>query len=249
MRKISTAIVALATLALAAPASAAEILFTGWTGTTSGGQTFTDGDVNVRVSAWSVDPDGIIHTAPLSGWSGGLYIRNGWNDSSHTVDNGGWNEFLLFQFDQSLELHDAEFNTGWWDSDWNYINDTDATIGYGTVDLNALPYTSQPPLNGWQWSSFASFANPYGSDSSVWGDDTRDINPVGNAGNFWLIGASFDDRYDNDGFKLKNLQYSVVPPPPPAVPEPATWLTMILGFGLVGGAMRREKRKGAAALA
>jgi hypothetical protein len=26
-----------------------------------------------------------------------------------------------------------------------------------------------------------------------------------------------------------------------AVPEPATWAMMILGFGLVGGAMRRPK--------
>jgi hypothetical protein len=33
-------------------------------------------------------------------------------------------------------------------------------------------------------------------------------------------------------------------PPPPPVPEPGTWMTMLLGFGLVGWAMRR---KGAAA--
>jgi len=30
----------------------------------------------------------------------------------------------------------------------------------------------------------------------------------------------------------------------PAVPEPATWATMILGFGLVGAAMRRRTAKG-----
>jgi hypothetical protein len=28
-----------------------------------------------------------------------------------------------------------------------------------------------------------------------------------------------------------------------AVPEPATWLTMLLGFGLIGGAARRKKRQ------
>lgn len=32
-------------------------------------------------------------------------------------------------------------------------------------------------------------------------------------------------------------------PPPGAVPEPATWATMILGFGLIGGAMRRRQRQ------
>lgn len=30
-------------------------------------------------------------------------------------------------------------------------------------------------------------------------------------------------------------------PPPPALPEPGTWMTMILGFGLVGWFMRRSK--------
>lgn len=34
---------------------------------------------------------------------------------------------------------------------------------------------------------------------------------------------------------------TVVPPDnPPVVPEPATWITMILGFGLVGSAIRRK---------
>lgn len=36
----------------------------------------------------------------------------------------------------------------------------------------------------------------------------------------------------------------IVPPdpnnPPPAVPEPGTWMMMILGFGLVGSAIRRQ---------
>ncbi|MBB3693415.1 PEPxxWA-CTERM sorting domain-containing protein [Sphingomonas sp. BK580] len=34
--------------------------------------------------------------------------------------------------------------------------------------------------------------------------------------------------------------------PPPAVPEPATWATMILGFLMVGGALRRVARRRAA---
>lgn len=35
----------------------------------------------------------------------------------------------------------------------------------------------------------------------------------------------------------------------PGVPEPATWLSMILGFGLVGGLVRSRRRHGKAALA
>jgi len=36
-------------------------------------------------------------------------------------------------------------------------------------------------------------------------------------------------------------------PPPPVVPEPATWATMLLGFGLTGWLMRRRRRLGSAA--
>lgn len=32
------------------------------------------------------------------------------------------------------------------------------------------------------------------------------------------------------------------PPPPPAVPEPASWALMLAGFGLVGAAMRGQRR-------
>ena len=33
------------------------------------------------------------------------------------------------------------------------------------------------------------------------------------------------------------------PPPPPSVPEPATWAMMLLGFGAAGTALRRSRRK------
>ena len=36
-------------------------------------------------------------------------------------------------------------------------------------------------------------------------------------------------------------------PPPPAVPEPATWALMLAGFGAAGVAMRRSRRQGAIA--
>jgi len=33
------------------------------------------------------------------------------------------------------------------------------------------------------------------------------------------------------------------PPPPPSVPEPATWAMMLMGFGVAGVALRRNRRK------
>lgn len=42
----------------------------------------------------------------------------------------------------------------------------------------------------------------------------------------------------------KNVTFSfttIIPVPPPAVPEPATWAMMIGGLGMVGAAMRRKR--------
>ena len=60
-------------------------------------------------------------------------------------------------------------------------------------------------------------------------------------GNTWLIGASFNNpegTYKLDGFKLEKLTYSVG-----AVPEPATWMFMMLGMAGVGFTMRRKDKQ------
>jgi hypothetical protein len=59
---------------------------------------------------------------------------------------------------------------------------------------------------------------------------------AGNAGSLtFRIGAYGND---NVGPILDNVNLSIAPG---AVPEPATWMMMILGFGLIGSAMRRRK--------
>jgi len=46
-----------------------------------------------------------------------------------------------------------------------------------------------------------------------------------------------DVRADSNGYSFDNFSFSSA-----AVPEPATWLSMIVGFGLLGGALRRRPR-------
>lgn len=48
-------------------------------------------------------------------------------------------------------------------------------------------------------------------------------------------GAKFYNTGQNSAFEFDNVSLTA------AVPEPATWAMMILGFGLVGSAMRRRK--------
>ncbi|MBW6528157.1 PEPxxWA-CTERM sorting domain-containing protein [Sphingomonas sp. RHCKR7] len=52
-------------------------------------------------------------------------------------------------------------------------------------------------------------------------------------------GFSYGQRDDLYGaVRLSSLRFSVA-----SVPEPSTWVTMILGFALVGGALRRRARR------
>jgi len=51
-----------------------------------------------------------------------------------------------------------------------------------------------------------------------------------------IVGATF--RSSTNSFEFDNLAIN-------AVPEPATWALMILGFGAIGGALRRRKVRGA----
>jgi hypothetical protein len=59
---------------------------------------------------------------------------------------------------------------------------------------------------------------------------------AGNAGTLNFNIGAFGT--DNVGPILDNVNLSIAPG---AVPEPATWMMMILGFGIVGAAMRRRK--------
>lgn len=69
---------------------------------------------------------------------------------------------------------------------------------------------------------------------------------MGNAYNIYTVsglgdfqGLSFLNNNDPAGVRFQNMSYESVAPGG-AVPEPATWAMMIVGFGSVGGAMRRR---------
>lgn len=53
--------------------------------------------------------------------------------------------------------------------------------------------------------------------------------------------SASDSKYGEDTVQLKNFVYSLENPAD-AVPEPATWGVMILGFGMVGLSLRQRRR-------
>lgn len=249
MRRAVLTAAALGAVAIATPAAASTIYFDGYSYKEYGkgdALSFSGGGVTVSATAWTIFSNGTIDTAKLGLWSEGLGVRSS-NDTSHTVDNKGSLDFLVLEFSQAVELEAVRLMTGWNDDQGNYINDTDATIGHLFGAMPLLDGLNMSALNGWDLTNF-------GEDGDS-GDKTRWINPGGNVGNLWLVAASFDNpdletsKYwcgwkkcekttGYDGFKLDYVKFST-----PAVPEPSTWLMMILGFGLVGGMLRAKRRE------
>lgn len=191
---------------------------------------------NLRITGWSISTGGTIAASWLGAYSGwGLGVTNPAESSSspdHTIDNMNGVDFVLLQFDRSVILDQAFFNSIVYNTSVN--GDTDASVGFGTT---GSAWNASPLWNGQNASVLNStFTTRYNSDGPA-NDNWRDINLNNTAANVWMISARQGTNNYADVFKLQGLTVSV-----PALPEPATWLTMLLGFGLIGGMIRADKR-------
>lgn len=218
-------------LAAANPANAAQVFLNGPSSSGSPGnvRTFSvpngSGTINGQATGWSVNSSGLIQRASLGRWDGGLGVIYGSNDNSHTVDNSGRVDFVIFQFSQAIDLNRILLSA---------YGDTDATLRYGNVGGT---WNTNPGLHNTAFASLLartpnSFGAPSGS-STGW----RNVN-VGNAtANWWVISAASPnpDRYA-DYFKIKALDFTAS-----VVPEPSTWMMMILGVGVIGATLRRRR--------
>jgi hypothetical protein len=203
------------------------------------------GAVNVRVTGWSLEKvktgknsyTTYVRDSKLMVYDGGLGVISGDDDgggsNQHTADNEGRKDFILFQFDRKVKFVGATFNTY---SVLGQTKDSDATFKYGHSDglyssFMNLDGKTEGYLNGLFDGTFESTGGSSGG--------SRWLNPDRKSGNLWLIGASFVNADGKiDGFKLANLA---------VVPEPGTWMMMIGGFGLLGAAVRRQRRTALAA--
>lgn len=81
---------------------------------------------------------------------------------------------------------------------------------------------------------------------SVFGGFTPEVSARANSylANNWTASASLVSSLISVNGQSQNQIYLNA-----AVPEPATWLSMIFGFGIVGGLLRRKRRVAAAVLA
>lgn len=88
-------------------------------------------------------------------------------------------------------------------------------------------------------SDIVTFATNDLSDAFQVGNTVYTLNLSG----FWKDGQLLDQFSSKEGKTNSAKLYATVDATTiPGVPEPATWLTMLAGFGLVGSAMRRQRK-------
>lgn len=226
----------------AATATATQAKCTSVAGAT-GSVTLTatdDATLKVVISAWQANQStNAIISAALGAYSGGFGVT-GVNDQSgannlHQIDNaGGYTDFIMLQFSRSVQLTSASLNV------YGIGSSTDSDLSI--LNLGALIGQQS------QWNGSLNLATLGGNNTSLWtqqegtGDRTATFSNLAFS-QVWLISAAqlpTNDR--DDGFKLSKLVVKATP----AVPEPATWAMLIMGFGAIGASLRRRKAGGMA---
>ncbi|SFP45603.1 PEPxxWA-CTERM sorting domain-containing protein [Sphingomonas rubra] len=141
------------------------------------------------------------------------------SDATHQIDNSGTgSDFVALFFSQSVTLSSifrANYGTG------SLNRDTDASYMAYTGSLTNLP--TSLPLGGFSYLDHS----------------TSKTNSTA-LSNVWLIAANVNGQ-TNDAFKLSSIVVNTAPLA--AVPEPATWAMMLLGFGMIGFGMRYGMRR------
>ena len=165
------------------------------TGSAGNIRTFTTGSVSVKASGFSRDSAGTWDTAYLGSYGGGLGVTDGSEGGSsdtHTVDNVGRKNYVLFEFNQSVIVDSAFLGY--------VVNDSDLTVWIGT---------KADPFNNHQTLSDAFLTGLGFTETNLTGlatTRTADLNAGNLAGNVLVIAADVDDVDPEDRFKIELLK-------------------------------------------
>ncbi len=165
-------------------------------------RTFSSGGVSVNASAFSRSTSGVWSTAYLGSFGGGLGVTDGTESGAgdtHTVDNVGQLNYVLFEFSQNV-LIDAAF-LGY------VIGDSDISVWIGSAND---PFVNRQQLSDTFLSGLA--LKEVNTTTST-GARSADINAAGIRGNILVIAAQTDDTTPEDFFKIASLTVCV-----PAIP-------------------------------
>lgn len=165
-------------------------------GTDGNTRTYTAGGVTVNANAWSRDKGtDTWQKAWLGAYGGGLGVTDSSESGSgdtHTVDNNGRDNYIVFQFSQDVVVDKAFLGY--------VVGDSDMTVYVGS---SAAPITTinNAVLNGMSLKEF----NDTSSSSTRWADFN-----AGNVQGNVLILAARDDGHSMDYFKIEQLVFQAV---------------------------------------
>jgi hypothetical protein len=168
------------------------------TGSAGNIRTFSANGINLHVSAFSeTKPGATFAPAYLGLYSHGFGVTDGSENGSnntHVVDNYGRNNYVLFEFSQTVAVDKAFLDY--------IVGDSDITVWIGNVNN---VYNSHINLSAATLASLAFTEVSLGGNTSRWAD----LNPGGLFGNVLVIAAKTDET--TDGFKLSKVTTACVP--------------------------------------
>lgn len=146
---------------------------------------------------------------------------------------------------QTNQKHDAAVQLALWE----LVNETMTTL-----DINKITETTQVPKKDWRgnimrdWRGNIIYETVTTTPKQFWADDVRNGSGVLSSANDYLnasLTGSVTEGlqlYVAQNDKKQDFLFWTIAPPTQAVPEPASWAMMILGFGAVGYTMRGRRR-------
>ncbi len=165
------------------------------TGSAGNIRTFTVNGVSVKASGFSrADSNGAWAAGYLGSYSGGLGVtdtsENGANDT-HKVDNiGGRDNYVLFEFSETVTVSQALLDA--------VSGDSDITVWIGT---KTNPFNNHNTLS----DAFLTSLTKEDNDTTLTGARTASFNAGKLSGNVLVIAASTSDTTPDDNFKIKQI--------------------------------------------
>ena len=204
------------------------------------------GSLQLIASAWQINQaTGAITSAYLGAYGTGLGVTgvgdaNGANQL-HQIDNlAGYTDFVLLQFNRSVKI--TGINEALYQLTGITGTHGDFSLANGS-SVTPLTWSSTIDL-ATKNASFFNFSNQTGVSGSGNASGSAAATSAGGS-QVWLLSASQLSSSRDDGFKLSSITVTEAP----ALPEPATWAMLIMGFGAIGLTLRRRERTGTAATA
>jgi hypothetical protein len=218
---------------------------------------------NGVVTAPPADGPAYRYVSTVGGVSGGGQITGagGTNGSSYTTDVFTANSGSILTFYFNYVTSDG---AGFSDYAWSALLDssgasvvdyifsarttpTGNTVpGFGLPGLNAVLSPSSTPIipGGPAWAQLGSDSGrcfAAGCGYTGWIQATYTIADAGDYRIGFGVTNSIDTIFNSGMAFTSSIVDGEVIDATPAIPEPATWVTLITGFGLVGAAARRRR--------